>query len=48
MVDNATEMPALYNDEAYGGTFKTLEYARKKQRQITNLWSEWQDFRGTK
>lgn len=48
MVDNATEMLTLYNGEAYGGTFKTLKYARKKQRQVTNLWEDWRAFRSTK
>lgn len=48
MVDNAAEMLALYNGGAYGGTFNTLEYAKKKQKQVTNLWRAWQSYRSVK
>jgi uncharacterized phage-like protein YoqJ len=38
---NAGEFIALWNGEAEGGTYRCVEYARRREVKITNVWEEW-------
>lgn len=40
MVNNADVVLALYNGDASGGTHNCLEYAKKKEKQVVNLWEK--------
>lgn len=44
MVDRADRMLALW-DGSWGGTFNCIEYARKRDVPIDNLWPRWQQER---
>ena len=39
MVDNATEILAIYNGDLFGGTYNCIQYAIKKGKPIYNLWN---------
>jgi len=41
MVDRSDRMAALW-DGSEGGTFNCVQYARKQDKQIDQLWSVWQ------
>jgi uncharacterized phage-like protein YoqJ len=41
IVDESMEVLALWNGVNQGGTAACLEYARKRQRPIHNVWNEW-------
>lgn len=41
MIDNCDEVLALFDGAAHGGTFKTLQYAESKKKNVINLWDEW-------
>ena len=45
MVDHADVVLALYNGDASGGTYNCLEYAKKQQKQIVNLWETYVDLK---
>ncbi len=40
MVDRADRMSALW-DGSWGGTFNCIEYARKRDVPVDNLWNRW-------
>lgn len=46
MIGNSDETLALYDGKSYGGTHKTIQYAEKQNKPITNIWSAWQLYRG--
>ena len=41
MVDNATNVLALYNGQESGGTYKCIEYAKSKNVPVFNVWNSW-------
>jgi len=41
MVDRSSAVVALYDGSREGGTFRCVEYARKKKREVHNLWGDW-------
>ncbi len=41
MVNNSELVVALYNGDLSGGTFNCLQYAKKQNKPIINLWSEY-------
>ncbi len=43
MVDNSELVVALYNGDLSGGTFNCLQYAKKQNKPIINLWSEYKN-----
>jgi uncharacterized phage-like protein YoqJ len=45
MVDHCDEVVALWNGEKKGGTYNCLEYAEKKFKPVTNLWSRYENIR---
>lgn len=42
LVNNADYVIALYNGQKNGGTAATVKYAKKQNKQISNIWSGWQ------
>ena len=40
MVDNADVILALYNGDTSGGTYNWIRYAKKKEKQVVNLWEK--------
>ena len=40
MVDQADEIIALWNGKESGGTYQTVEYAKRKNKPITNIWTQ--------
>ncbi len=42
MVDNSELVVALYNGDLSGGTFNCIQYAKKQNKPIINLWSEYE------
>lgn len=41
MVDNSTDLLALWNGDRHGGTFNCIQYAKEGRRNIVNVWSAW-------
>lgn len=41
MVDNCDLLLALYNGDKTGGARNCIEYAKKQNKQIINIWDEW-------
>lgn len=42
MIDNSEAVIALYNGQKKGGTAATVKYAKKQNKQVSNIWSGWQ------
>lgn len=42
MIDQCTEVLALWNGKSEGGTYQAVKYAESKGLTITNLWSEYE------
>lgn len=42
MVDNADGVLALWDGERKGGTFETIEYAKKSEVDVINTWNHWE------
>lgn len=47
MVDNSDEILALYDNYSRGAAWSCIEYARKVNRRIRNVWKHWLDFQVT-
>lgn len=41
MVDNCTQVAALWDGDPTGGTARCVRYARQKHRPVVNLWPLW-------
>lgn len=46
IVDAADLLLALFDGECQGGTYHTVNYALKKNKNIINVWDEFMEFRG--
>jgi len=44
MCDNCDILLSLYNGDKTGGTKHCVEYAKKKNIEIINVWKEWQEY----
>lgn len=44
LVDNCDELLAMWDGHPKGGTYRTVEYAKKQGRPTKNLWSEYTQF----
>lgn len=42
MIDQCTEVLAMWNGKEEGGTYSAVKYAKSKGLTITNLWSEYE------
>ena len=42
MIDQCTEVLALFNEKPEGGTYQAVKYAESKGLTVTNLWSEYE------
>lgn len=42
MVDKSDLVLALWDGSSNGGTFNCIEYIAKQQKQVVNLWPEWE------
>ena len=42
MVDSAEKVVSLYDGVPKGGTSITIKYAQEKNKEVINLWSEWE------
>lgn len=40
MVDQADEIIALWNGKESGGTYQTIEYAKRERKPIINIWTQ--------
>lgn len=43
MVDRSIRVVALFDGVEEGGTYRCIEYAKKRQRHLVNLWSDYDD-----
>lgn len=41
MVDRCDLLLALYNGDLSGGTYRCVEYAKRRGKEIINCWEEW-------
>jgi uncharacterized phage-like protein YoqJ len=46
MVDNCSQILALYDDSGHGGTFNCLEYAKQFNKPVLNVWNSWVKYSG--
>lgn len=46
MVDNCSQILAIYDDSKHGGTFNCLEYAKKLDKPVLNVWNSWVKYSG--
>lgn len=46
MVDNCSQILALFDGSNKGGTFNCLEYAKKLNKQVLNVWNSWSKYAG--
>lgn len=46
MVDNCSQILALYDGSGKGGTFNCLEYAKKLNKPVLNVWDSWFKYSG--
>ena len=44
MVDNSDVVLALWNGQKHGGTYSTVKYAWKVNREVVNVWDGWGTF----
>lgn len=44
IVDHSEYILALWNGKSHGGTFSCLQYAKRKNLDILNLWPRWEQF----
>lgn len=47
MIDQCTEVVAMWNGEATGGTYQAVKYAKSKGLTVTNLWGEYESYNTT-
>jgi uncharacterized phage-like protein YoqJ len=48
MVDACDELLVLFNGDPRSGTSKCIDYAKLKDKTVTNLWKEWEKMNGEK
>ena len=46
MIDNSSQVLALYDGSGSGGTFNCLEYAKQSDKSVSNVWSSWVKYSG--